>query len=647
MKVQKNINYPPHKIPIFVNLTQLSALMLVFTAVQLFTIQTSFSESLKIDEGRLPETPTSKSSKLENSFKNDRDKQIMNLIHELQSLPPDASTKEGALTSETNTNYYYNNIKKKRTQLKTLLRQALDADNTEPKKLKEYEKILNSHPSTSSLLAKNTEESLQERIEELKEENSKHKQNIKILMEEMDSKLRDLYTKPNWTNTDRKMLFTEFNISESYQKQIVTEQNLALDADEKLKLLEHRKNEAKALGYSFKSPSASPSFVSIDKNQCHEISFDNISKMGPDSDQADTGTCWAHASAAMLEEQLCLAHPEHCGKNISRTQIIGHTQGIDFRPGSTMDGGNPSAVLRYFTHKKGENFEVCLDHFNRNPFDLRERNTGSQGNSFFKKFFRKKNLKIGPGFDYINFLRGEYFRVLSSPHSCLNKMSQTQVDHLTKEWNKLLEFLDKSAEIKSNRQSWRSNLTFWKKRSSSTERNTHDLSEEDLDLQFDLTNHLSLERFEQLARESKSDTDFIEKILLAPCLNSAQYANLKRKENETLFTLLLKQRSLTNIPKLFHVFQEAAHYKHSVQLNICEQELFKKLNGIGTSFIRSEECPPGHAIVANGVKWNSKHNQCEVHIKNSWGSETNFRSNWYPMEPILSTTIEANYFGSK
>lgn len=645
-----------HEISIVIKLSQWLLLISLLTLAQLFFIQTSFAESIKIDDERLPETPRSKNIKLQDTYEDNRDKKIMNLIHELQNSPPEVSTKKSALTSEENTIYFYNNIKKKRGELKTLLRELLNENTPKNKKFNDYEEILKAHPSTATLLTKSTQEGLQERMEELREEAATHQQLQRSLAEEMYSKLEKLYKSSNWTNPDKKQSFAEFSIFENYQKRIVTEQNLASDALQKLKVLEDRKNETGSLGYSFKSPSETSSFVTIDKNRCREISFDNRSKMGPDSDQADTGTCWAHSAAAMLEEQLCLAHPEHCGKNIARTQIIGNTTGIDFTPGGTMDGGNPSTVLRYFTDKRKENFEVCLDPYNANPFDLSEKDVNTQSRSFLRKFFRKKDKNQGPGFDYINFLRLEYSRITSNRHSCSGQMNSDQLDHLSKHWNQLLAFLDEATEkteakasqfIGKGRQSSLNPLTFWRKKSAPKQNDILKLTEEDFDLSLDLTNHLSREKFEQLARESKKEIDFIERVLLAPCLNPSHYANLKRDKDQTLFTLLLLQRDLTNVPKLYHVFQEAVHFKHSVQINLCERELSSKLSGFGISFIHPTECPPGHSVVANGVKWNSKNNQCEIHIKNSWGSVENFKSSWYPIEPILSTTMEANYFGSK
>ncbi|MEO5970461.1 MAG: hypothetical protein ABIQ95_11090, partial [Bdellovibrionia bacterium] len=104
----------------------------------------------------------------------------------------------------------------------------------------------------------------------------------------------------------------------------------------------------------------------IQHAQCEEIAFDNRNKMGPDTNQRRSPLCWAHASAALLEEQMCLSNIRYCNKNVSRSEVAASPKANLFRL-AKPDSGTMADTLNHFVNE-GEQ-EVCLDKYGSNPFD--------------------------------------------------------------------------------------------------------------------------------------------------------------------------------------------------------------------------------------------------------------------------------------
>lgn len=278
--------------------------------------------------------------------------------------------------------------------------------------------------------------------------------------------------------------------------------------------------------------------IPIGKDECEGISFDNRSKMGPDSNQENTGTCWAHASAALIEEQLCLAHPQYCGKRVARTYLIGKTQGIDFFSDSMLNGDDPETLLYYFISPSGGNFNICLDSYNRNPFDLKK-------------------------FNYPEYLREEYYliKMKQRKEHCLTQLER-HMEPLVGSWEKLLDFL--------------------KTDGTSPSRPNH---------------YLNREAFEQLAKESNSPEEFVQKVLLSPCAQATQQVNFRRDPEQHLASINLEWYDKSKNQVIIEAFRDAKSFQHSVLLTICHQLFLARLLKLNTN----DECGK-HAVVANAVK---------------------------------------------
>jgi hypothetical protein len=88
--------------------------------------------------------------------------------------------------------------------------------------------------------------------------------------------------------------------------------------------------------------------IDFDAEKCNMLAFNNNSKIAPDSNQYHSNLCYAHASAALLEEQLCKRSPQYCGKDkVSRAQVaLINNKLIDNKSGLVKD------VLKHFLSEK-------------------------------------------------------------------------------------------------------------------------------------------------------------------------------------------------------------------------------------------------------------------------------------------------------
>ncbi len=77
--------------------------------------------------------------------------------------------------------------------------------------------------------------------------------------------------------------------------------------------------------------------------------------------------------------------------------------------------------------------------------------------------------------------------------------------------------------------------------------------------------------------------------------------------------------------------------ERSVGLGICASSALSLQKIRGDNPVAPERCHP-HAIVANGLRWNPERSRCEVHVRNSWGSDSRLRG-WVAVEPVLNSTI--------
>lgn len=475
-------------------------------------------------------------------------------------------------------------MKSLRRQLKTLLQQTLDEKGAESEEFKLYQELLNSHPRTKLILDHNNKEALSNKFQKAQEDYDENRELRRFDKKTLEYKIQAM-TKDNKpvNSLEKDPLFEKLEKFDNLTK-LTPNLNNYLRLKTKLHSLESRLNSN--FEYSFKKSHSDPSQSQISKDKCNEISFNNISNMGADSNQKYTSTCWAHASAALIEEQLCLAHPEHCGKRVSRTYIIGKTRGIDFFGNGMLEGASPLSVLTYFTSPSGRDFNICLDSYSRNPLNFEE-------------------------FNYPQYLLQEY---------SLIKMKQTNVD--------CFDQLEKN--VKESIRQWGNLLDFLKDDEISPSRPKH---------------YLSREIFKQLVAESASAEEFVQKVLLSSCAQANQQVNFRRNPEQHLVSIDFFENQ--NMQDFVDVFKDAKSYHHSILLNICFNPFEGAIRRLEKrSMSSSADACNAHALVTNAIRWNSVKNYCEVHLKNSHGQYSSIPSGWYPAEVTFQNTKHAIYFGS-
>lgn len=404
-------------------------------------------------------------------------------------------------------------IKPLRRELKALLQQTLDEKGSESEEFKLYQKLLNSHEKTKIILDRNNKVALLDKLEKAKKTFDQHKQLIKSHREQLAEEIKILSYSNSFANIDERDPFFEgLEQFEDIGNYIRNYDNYFIYKN-KINSLQSRLNSGS--DYSFKNALPFHQDFQLSQEECSLIGFNNLSNMGPDTNQRDTSTCWAHATAALIEEQLCLSNPELCGKRVSRTYIIGKTKGIDFSTYENLEGANTLNVLYYLTDPNGGNFEACLDSYSWNPLNIQE-------------------------FDYLRYLREEYNLLKYGFISCSFQLSKF-FENLLVNWKKLLMFLD-----------------------------DHGLSDSH-------PNHsLSRPKFEQLALESRGPDEFVQKVLLFPCNHLKQQVNFKRNPEQHLVTMDFSKDS--SIQNFVNVFKDAKSYHHSVLTTICFNPFLKELH---------------------------------------------------------------------
>lgn len=425
-----------------------------------------------------------------------------------------------------------------RPELKSLLQQTLDEKGTESNEFQFYKSLLNLNSHTKSILEHNTKEALSKKLEKVQKKFELSKEERRIKRENLSNRLKEMHNNPRFENVDKNNSIFEELEKFSYLKNDVSNFDNYLKFKIKMNSLESRLNSNSE--YSFKKNSL-PSFDNrLNKDECNQIGFNNIKNMGPDSNQKNTGTCWAHASAALIEEQLCLAHPEHCGKRVARTYIIGKTRGIDFVGDKMSKGANTLSVLSYFVDPHGGNFDVCLDSFSSNPLNLNE-------------------------FRYPEYLKYEYDLIKNTPPGCstLRAVTSEELEELMEAWRRLLLFLKDDRDSPSHE-----------------------------------NHYLNREKFEQLARASRSSEEFIQKVLISSCDHSNQEVSFRRTPEQHLVSIDFN--GLDN-QKFLNVFKDAKSYNHSVLLSMCFRSFQKELAGNDHVDSRIDQCGY-HAVVVNAVQ---------------------------------------------
>ncbi len=165
-----------------------------------------------------------------------------------------------------------------------------------------------------------------------------------------------------------------------------------------------------------------------------------------------------------------------------------------------------------------------------------------------------------------------------------------------------------------------------------------------------------------LMQESPSEYEFIERVLIPESCeqNRAEFTGSEWRERWTEDLVWSKQSTrplpngshvttqteterthkslLSNPERMERLLARVKESQRSVSLALCSK------SALGSSKDRrddprvKESCGP-HALIANGLRWNSTKKRCEIHIRNSWGPKTSLRG-WLPVEPVLNSVFE-------
>ncbi|MBI2711846.1 MAG: hypothetical protein HYX41_03125 [Bdellovibrio sp.] len=324
----------------------------------------------------------------------------------------------------------------------------------------------------------------------------------------------------------------------------------------------------------------------ISEKQCREITFDRREKMGPDSDQGAKQTCWAHAAAALLEEQICESDPRNCGLQVSRSAVAeGSYRERNLyrlaRPGT----GFTEDALRHYSLP--ENRTVCLARYAPDTSGATEAQLFADLRALFK-LFKTNGLLLDRSQYTMTFFR-TLFRVK--------------------------EFLEK------NRHEW--NLR------------TGDESK-----------ILSSTTFQATLSAAKDADEFIEKVMLYYCNVMDQPQINRRLPLVPTFRHypLLRPNERLNVEAFLGEIRHATKEGHSLALDLCYFPLVSESSeNVQNHFLNPNHCGR-HVVVLNGAKWNPDTQSCQIHIKNSHGSHGKFRSGWYDAEVVFEQTFGIDYF---
>lgn len=352
----------------------------------------------------------------------------------------------------------------------------------------------------------------------------------------------------------------------------------------------------------------------ISKYQCDQIAFDNRNRMAADTDQQSSSLCWAHAAAGLLEEQLCLAEPKYCGQRVARSEVAGQTYAKqNIHALAQNEGGKGAEGLRYYLDPKGGGQKVCLDKYGTNPFDVGDERYLNTLKSLFREYQAKTGCgpgyaggygpRGGPGLDEAFF--NKFFSDFTAIHEFLLLKDRT--------WS----------------------------------------------VQFDANRVLDGQSFLRLLQSSHSDNDFAQKVLLFYCQDVAR-KDFSRKGAPPLTVVehylsdpAYTPREDRGDPKAVAMepylaeLRTAKRSGHSVYLSICYFSLIRDAGLAGRMAAEltnnTDKCG-GHAVLANGARWNPDLNRCELHVKNSHGKDATLKSTWYDAQTVLSHSKGVSYY---
>ncbi|MBF0316392.1 MAG: hypothetical protein HQK52_23445 [Oligoflexia bacterium] len=384
-------------------------------------------------------------------------------------------------------------------------------------------------------------------------------------------------------------------INTLYSQLSMYKNNPAIDHGLQAKLLKALDN----IDDKYKTP-----FNRISKSDCEETSYDNQALMGPDTPQGAGKLCWAYATAALLEEQLCLSNPKYCGQLVSRSEIAAKTYlsagGYNL---ARNVGGKEVDVLSFYTDANGGNMRICLEKYGH---DLYSSSDGAG---------KLRIAILGATYQ----LYQQEKRQMSCPSVSGNS---NQLDSIISNVIGIVGLLEVSKDK-------------WSKKMKNS------------------SSQLDINEIKKLMDINSDPNAFVQDFLLYYCKDSnlksfaRNGVNLHAKQQilmDAAYDPLYDKGDykIVNVGPHMTAFKEAKAHGHSVALGICQYPLERNL-GVKANAPSGNDLCGSHAVVINGMRWNDQSKQCEVHLKNSRNVNDPLASNWYPAEIIFAHSNSMSY----
>jgi len=355
-------------------------------------------------------------------------------------------------------------------------------------------------------------------------------------------------------------------------------------------------------------PALQASSVRISQAQCEANQFDHREYFSAEGDRGAQGQCFAFTAKGLLEEHLCRSQKK-CGLSLSAIDLA-----------------------RDYPHKVGRRGDVIV----RDYFNLSNSNQG--GLEF-------EILEAALQFGVCDEQYAPWFPKLEKACQGMEDRSGCVLSALKRIWKKhekatakYLEDPDSGCWVHADGSPLRERET---DKIENLMESLEDLLAPQIEQELDLQAAL---------RVARTEFEFV-KLVLTPerCIQnrrgfhpSADTPTPRMWKVEFFIQSpewdeTANESRYSNLERLESLAGGALVHQRSVALGLCSKSALSRSAGRRDDPRQGEICGP-HALIASGVRWNRDKARCEIHIRNSWGTDTSLRD-WLPIEPVLNSTF--------
>jgi hypothetical protein len=369
----------------------------------------------------------------------------------------------------------------------------------------------------------------------------------------------------------------------------------------------------------------------ITEQECRTASFDFTARFTREQDQGSRGQCYAFAAAALFEEHGCATGRMKCGTEISPIDI----------------SRDYPDLVDPFTGK----IPMQRD-WKRDYFRLAYMNQGGVTDQILEAALDEGVCEA---------VHAPWFPPLPQRCRWIGDHSTCVIEGLKSQKNRYDRAMRRWARWSQDPEVRLVLGVFGKTRA---ERHAGTLSAILKDTRSFLPEelHPSDLKVEALLAEASDDFEFVQKALIPPrCAENrirlqgtvwredwariwiTRRATVQTGEDGSEITSVsstgekLYRSRFTNAERFKQLGDAITLSGRSAALGLCAESALVRRKARGDNALEPSYCKP-HAVVANGLKWNEKKGQCEIHIRNSWGPASALRG-WLPVEPILNSTM--------